>query len=122
MPISLQGIDRAEALAALHNAAIPSVLHRGYSDMPIDTEEARKYLSRDGSMLTYVNGRALFVNLSGETLDPSDYDYHQRMPGLAAKTLAPLVAKAAGLGAATSQGDRDFARDLFPSGVPEANA
>jgi len=72
--ISIAGLDKAEVLAALYNAARPQglgFLH--YDPAPMTREEAEALL-RQTAYFDYVRGRVLKVDLSGDEFDSSLYD------------------------------------------------
>lgn len=71
--IRLDGLDKAAVLAALYNRAEPrgmGLLH--YNPKPMTVEEANAI--GPASYFDYLSGRAMKVDLSGETLDPHGYD------------------------------------------------
>lgn len=72
--ISLSGLDKAEVLAALYNAAKPQglgFLH--YNPSPMTVEEARQHLA-GSTYFDYLQGRVMKVNLSGDELESRSYD------------------------------------------------
>lgn len=72
--ISLEGLDKAEVLAALYNASKPQgmgFLH--YDPEPMGTEEARSLLE-DRTYFGYLKGRVMKIDLGGDTLDTRGYD------------------------------------------------
>ena len=72
--ISLEGLDKAEVLAALYNASTPlgmGFLH--YDPVPMTADEARELLARS-TCFDYLKGRVMKVDLSGDELDPWLYD------------------------------------------------
>ena len=94
MTINIEGLDPAEILTALYNAAIPAALHRGYPHLPIDIETARVRLA-DGPVVNWYQGRALFVDLSGKELELDSFDaYNSRgaRKGYGEEVLSPLLA------------------------------
>lgn len=113
MTINLKGLARVDVLVALHNAARPGALHGGYPATPMDTVEADELLSQS-NYFTFVNGRALFVDLGGDQLDARDYDSHNG-PGCAAWALAPLIARLTR--EPTPAEDRAFASSIMATGV-----
>ena len=76
-PLNTSGLDKADLLAALYNAAKP-----GASDAfntrtaPMTGSEAQDIINRTKGPLcfTYVKGRALMVNITGDALDTAKYD------------------------------------------------
>jgi hypothetical protein len=101
--IDIKGLDRAKVLLALYNAARPAALHGGYPRGPMDPDDAHDLVA-DTSSFTWVNGRALYVDISGEKLDAGLYDHHNGRL-CAATALAPLIAAQT---PAREQSDRDF--------------
>lgn len=72
--IDITGLDKADVLAALYNAARTQgigLLHYRPGDMT--SEEARQRLEISTSV-DYLRGRVLKVNLSGDSLCPFAYD------------------------------------------------
>lgn len=72
--ISLKGLNKADVLAALYNAAKPQgmgFLH--YDSKPMTREEAEALLKQT-TYFDYLKGRVLKVDLSGDELDPWKYD------------------------------------------------
>jgi hypothetical protein len=72
--ISTQGIDKAELLAALYNAAKPlgmGYLH--YTPEPMPREEAAELL-KQSDYFDYVKGRVMKVRIRGDELSPHMYD------------------------------------------------
>lgn len=73
--ISLEGLDKAEVLAALYNAARPQGMgFLQYDPMPMRREEARKLLDSGATYFDYLKGRVMKVDLSGQELRPGLYD------------------------------------------------
>lgn len=93
MSIDTKGIAKADLLVALFNAATPGALHGGYGDAPMDRAQAENYLE-ETHYFTYVDGRALFVDLSIDALDVSLYNMNNGR-GRAELALAPLLVLAA---------------------------
>ena len=72
--INLNGLDKAEVLAALYNGARAQGLgFLNYNSEAMTAEEARSLLQR-GTYFDYVKGRVMKVDLSGEELNPWLYD------------------------------------------------
>ena len=72
--VSIEGLDKAEVLAALFNGARTQGL--GFlqpSSGAMETPEARELLKR-GAGFDYLKGRVLKVNLSEDNFDPWGYD------------------------------------------------
>lgn len=72
--ISLEGLDKAEVLAALYNASHPQglgFLH--YDPTPMTIEKAREYLAQS-TYFDYLEGRVMKIDLSGDELNPWAYD------------------------------------------------
>jgi hypothetical protein len=113
MTINLKGLARVDVLVALHNAARPKALHGGYPTTPMDTIEADELLSQ-ATYFTFVNGRALFVDLGSEEFDARDYDSHNGR-GCAAEALAPLIARYTR--EPTADEDRAFVEAIMGTGT-----
>lgn len=105
MTISIKGVDKVELLVALYNAARPGWLHRGYPKGPMECPEAKAILA-ESQNISIVNGRALYVDLSGDELDTTIYDSHNGRL-CAGEALAPIVSAAAER-ARKPETDRDF--------------
>lgn len=74
MRISLKGLDKAQVLAALYNASKPQGMgFLQYDPEPMDVEEAERCLNA-GPYFDYLKGRVMKVDLSGEDLNPRNYD------------------------------------------------
>ena len=91
--IHIYGLDKAEILRRLYNAARPQgagFLHYTPEDMTI--EEARKYLEENApyTRFDYLGGRVMKVDVGGDELDPRLYD-RDNGPGAAAAALAGLI-------------------------------
>jgi len=89
--ISIVGLDKAEVLAALYNAARPQglgFLH--YDPAPMTHQEAEALL-RQTTYFDYIKGRVLKVDLSGDEFDPSLYD-RDNGQGAAERVIAALRA------------------------------
>ena len=72
--INLEGLDRAEILAALYNASKPQglgVLH--YDPSPMTRDEAEELL-KVRTYFDYLKGRVMKIDLSGNELDTWGYD------------------------------------------------
>lgn len=72
--INIKGIDKAELLAALYNAAQPlgmGFVH--YDPQPMAADEAREILKRQTSF-DYLKGRVMKVNLAGDSMLIDLYD------------------------------------------------
>jgi hypothetical protein len=88
--IDLTGLDKAEVLARLFNAAYPRNFRVMGNWVPEMTrEEAAKYLHQSRY---FDYKQELKIDLSGDTLDPSRYN-ELHGPGAAEKALAPLMKK-----------------------------
>lgn len=73
--ISLEGLKKAEVLAALYNAARPQgmgFLH--YDPAPMTADEAQAILDRGITYFDYVKGRVMKVDLKGNFFDPWLFD------------------------------------------------
>lgn len=98
--ISLQGLDRAEVLAALYNASKPQglgFLQARMVDMP--KAEAAEYIkthTREGPAgraqcyFDYLLGRVMKVDIGGDVLRTFLYD-RDNGPGAAFRALGPLL-------------------------------
>ena len=72
--ISLEGLDRAEVLAALYNASRPQGMgFLAYAPEPMGKEEAQELLE-NGTYFDYLKGRVMKVDLSAHSFDPWLYD------------------------------------------------
>lgn len=103
MAIDIKGVSKVAVLVALYNAAKPAVLHGGYPRDPMDPEDAKDML-QDATLFSWVNGRALFVDVAGDVLDTSQYDTYNGAL-CAGRALAPLVLAVADR---EPESDRDF--------------
>lgn len=113
MAIKIEGLRKGVVLAALYNFAIPAALHGGYPKGPMDQSEADE-LTESETRFDYVNGRALFVDLSGDLLITEKYDAANG-PGLAAMALAPFIAQLTR--EPTPEEDRAFAASILATGL-----
>ena len=88
--ISIVGLDKAEVLAALYNAAVPlglGFLH--YDKRPMTAQEAKALLN-SGTYFDYLKGRPLKVDLRDDSeFDEWLYDRDQGL-GKAAKVIESL--------------------------------
>lgn len=92
--ISLEGLDKAEVLAALYNASHPQGMgFMAYEAEPMGREEAAALLD-DCTYFDYLKGRVMKVDLSTDELDPYLYD-RDNSNGAAALAIASLVNRAA---------------------------
>ncbi len=72
--ISLQGLDKAEVLAALYNASHPQGMgFMQYDPKPMTKEEAKDLLKCTCNF-DYLMGRVMKVDLSGDDFSPWGYD------------------------------------------------
>ncbi|MGW4648092.1 hypothetical protein [Kitasatospora sp. NPDC004289] len=96
--IDITGLDKAAVLAALYNASQQQGLGflnpRGAA--PIAVEQAQELIEQAGDRLEfdYVHGRALKVDISGDSFSPRGFD-RDNGPGAARAALAGLLAVAA---------------------------
>ena len=91
--ISLEGLDKAEVLAALYNASRPlgmGLMH--YTPAPLNINEARSLLE-GGTYFDYLKGRVMKVELGRDELDPYLYD-RDNGNGAAALAIDSLVNRA----------------------------
>ena len=74
--ISIAGLDKAEVLAALYNAARPQGMgFLQYKPEPMTDREAREILDGGQDYFDYLNGRAMKVSLkSADQLEERLYD------------------------------------------------
>ena len=100
--INIAGLDKAEVLAALYNAAKAQgmgLLH--YTPEPMTIEQARELLGsrpdlaphaspRQRTYFDYVKGRVMKVELSGDELNTRLYD-RDNGDGAAERALKPLL-------------------------------
>lgn len=73
--VSLEGLDKAEVLAALYNASKPQ--GKGFVDYdqkPMNIGEAQVILDSGRTNFDYLNGRVMKVDLSGDEFSPWGYD------------------------------------------------
>lgn len=85
--IDITGMDKAEVLAKLYNAARAQgmgLLH--YDPQPMTADEAQKILDAGHKYFDYLKGRVMKVRLGGDTLDPRLYD-RDNGKGAAARAL-----------------------------------
>lgn len=72
--VDIKGLDKAEVLAALYNAAKPQGMgFMHYDPKPMTVEEARKILTQY-AYFDYLKGRVMKVDLNDDTFDPWGYD------------------------------------------------
>lgn len=86
--ISLVGLNKAAVLAVLYNASRPlglGFIH--YDPKPMTVENAQALLDGGQTKFDYLKGRVMKVDLSGEVLDPYDYDENNGQ-GAAAAVIA----------------------------------
>ncbi len=87
--ISLEGLSKADVLAALYNASRPQgmgFLH--YDPAPMTGEQAAVLLKED-TYFDYLKGRVMKVNLGNENLDARLYD-RDNGDGAAERAIAAL--------------------------------
>jgi len=90
--ISLEGLDKAEVFAALYNGARAQglgFLH--YDSEPMTAETAQQRFGDEWGYFDYVDGRVMKVDLSGDELNPWEYD-RDNGQGAAAVIIAALQA------------------------------
>lgn len=86
--VSIAGLDKADVLAALYNAAKAQglgLLH--YDARPMSHDEAAAILGRmsaDEMCFEYLQGRVMKVDISGDAIDPWGYDRDNGMGACAA--------------------------------------
>src|SRR3989338_11056963 len=72
--LGLYDKNRADVLAALYNASRPQGMgFQQYDPTPMTREQAQELLDR-GTRFDYIKGRVMHINLSGDYLDPHEYD------------------------------------------------
>lgn len=72
--VSIEGLDRAEVLAALYNASRPQGLgFLQYDAAPMTREEAVKLLA-ETTYFDYLKGRVMKIAVEGDAIDPWGYD------------------------------------------------
>lgn len=72
--INITGLDKADVLAVLYNAAKPLGLgFLAYNSKPMTKEEAQKVLERS-SNFGYLNGRVMKIDISEDEIDIWLYD------------------------------------------------
>jgi len=72
--ISLEGLNKADVLAALYNASRPQGMgFMAYDKEPMGPEEAESLLA-DYTYFDYLKGRVMKVDLGNDSLDPWGYD------------------------------------------------
>ncbi len=73
--ISLIGLNKADVLKVLYNAAKPPEPDSEYyNSEPMTTEEAQKQIDLLGKQFVYMKHRYLRINLYGDNLDPAIYN------------------------------------------------
>lgn len=73
--ISLNGLNKAEVLAALYNASRPQgVGFFEYEAEPMTTEEAEVIFYESDGKFDYLKGRVMKVDLTGDEFNPVLYD------------------------------------------------
>ena len=88
--LGLYDKNRADVLAALYNASKPQGMgFQQYDPTPMTREQAQELLDR-GTRFDYIKGRVMHINLSGDFLDPREYDRNNSY-GAAARAIVPLI-------------------------------
>lgn len=73
--ISLEGLNKADVLAALYNASRPQGLgFVQYDPTPMSSEQAQAILDGGQTGFDYLAGRVMKVDLSGDELETGSYD------------------------------------------------
>lgn len=90
--ISLVGIDKAAALAALYNASAPKGLGWFEASNETMTRDVAKELLKGQTYFDYLQGRVMKVDLSGDSMRVGSYD-RDNGQGAAERALAPLIVK-----------------------------
>ena len=106
--VSIEGLDKAELLAALYNAAVPRGMGMlQYDPTPmtketaqaiIDQAAAKDFLGRPSIYFDYLRGRPLKIDIGGDEADTWGYDRDQGL----GKALVVVVALRANLPVPTS--------------------
>lgn len=93
MTISIEGLNKAEVLAALYNAIPPpaeGVKSADHDVRPMTVERAQKILDSDIRQdFNYLHGRAIKVKLSGNEIITNQYNRHNGK-GLAERVIQSL--------------------------------
>ena len=92
--IDIKGLDKAEVLRHLYNAALPSGLST-FAGTPevLSPLEAEQYVKIAASgYFSFIHGRGLHVDIGKDKLDTRAYDAANG-EGAAAAALAPLTAE-----------------------------
>lgn len=111
--ITLQGLNKSDVLACLYNESRP--LGMGFANFdpkPMERQEAEELLAQS-PYFDYLKGRAMKIDLSGDTLDPYLYD-RDNGSGAAQRAIAELLR--------TSQTNTTVIADAAKQGVREAAA
>jgi hypothetical protein len=88
--ISLEGLNKADVLAALYNASRPQGLgFASYDPTPMTSEQAQAILGKGHMYFDYLAGRVMKIELGGGELDPWGYD-RDNGNGQAAKVINEL--------------------------------
>ncbi len=72
--VSIAGLNKADVLAALYNAAETHRLDLEFDQTPMTRTEAQGMLDCKQVYFNYFNGRMLKLDLSGSEIDPLGYD------------------------------------------------
>ena len=91
--VDISGLDKAAVLAALHNHAKSMFTGLVACDATASddlTLEEAQHLTEGKSKFTYVDGRALLVDLSGDHFNPEFYDLFNDEEGLAERAIDRL--------------------------------
>ncbi len=74
--VSIQGLNKADVLAALYNASQPQGLgFSEYSPYAMKSGEAQKLLEMGTTFFRYVKGRLLKIDIGNNDIDPAQYDF-----------------------------------------------
>ena len=74
--LDIGGLDKAELLSGLYNRSKPlglGFLEATRENMTVG--QARKIIQQQGHRFDYLNGRAMKIDLGGETLNPWGFDH-----------------------------------------------
>jgi hypothetical protein len=109
--VNIEGLDRADVLAALYNASRPLGMgFLSYNPKPMSRDEARSLLE-GSTYFDYLNGRVMKVDLRGvTTLESALYD-RDNGPGAAERAIAALRASGEPSNEVTKRASQDGVRE-----------
>lgn len=91
--IDISALEPAWVLKALYDAARPAALHGGYPRGDMSLEDAEQ-LVEESNYFSFVNGRALHIDITPTLLEVGKYDAANGR-GCALDALEPLLAATA---------------------------